>query len=259
MSLSVKNLSVKYEDVVVKNVSFSVQPGEIVGIIGRNGSGKSTLLKGMMKFGKVTGSISIYHQDYFSYSIKKRALYLSMLTQRFQVMEGICVREIISLGDYVHQSLFGFNKHEKEIEKMALSFKIVTLLDKDYMSLSEGQKQLVQLARLTMQDTPVILLDEPDGPLDVDNRHLVFDWMKQMAKLNKMIVVVLHDPALALNYCDRCLLMEDGHLIQEILPSVETCESINEKMKMLYKNLEIKQDKNEKQYYCLHSLGGNYE
>lgn len=251
--LEVKNMSVSYERLVVDDVTLSLYQGEIVGVLGRNGCGKSTLLKGIMgSFPKCQGQILVKGEDYLGMNFKKRAQYLSMLTQRFEVMEGISVYEMIELGYYASSQLFVSWNNQERVAEIAETFHMKDLLEKEYTKLSEGQKQLVQLARLTMQDTPVILLDEPDSALDFDNRHMIFQFIRKMVKNHeKAGMVVLHDPVFALMYCDRILLMDQGRVIDEIQPQKETSESMTIKIQALYPQLIVKKDKETNEYYCL--------
>ena len=162
--LEVKNLSVSYQQKVVADVSITIHSQEIVGLIGQNGCGKSTLLKGIIGgFVSTQGQVYVNGQDYFAMNIKKRAQNIAMMTQRCEVMEGFTVSEMIELGGYASSRFFDSHIDEEQIMQIAKEFQIADLLDKDYTKLSEGQKQLVQLARLTRQNTSVLLLDEPDS------------------------------------------------------------------------------------------------
>lgn len=251
--LEVKNMSICYERIVVDDVSLSLYQSEVVGLLGRNGCGKSTLLKGIMGgFPKCEGQVYVYEKDYFAMNTKTRAQYLSMLTQRFDIMEGIDAADMIEFGSYVYSSLWSYHSHQEKVYEIANAFHIQHLLHHEYTKLSEGQKQLVQLARLTMQNTPVLLLDEPDSALDFDNRHMIFQWIQEMIKHHqKTGLIVLHDPVVAFMYCDRILLMEQGRIINEIQPQKETCDEITLKMQSLYPHLIVKKDMETNQYYCL--------
>lgn len=249
--LEVADFSVSYEKLIVKNVSFNLQSGEVVGLIGHNGCGKSTLLKGMMATLNTTGKVSVNNQDFMKMRIKDRAKNIAMLTQRNDVIEGISVHELIELGEYAYYQI-GISFKKNKVEQVTRLLHIEDLLDKDYAILSEGQKQLVQLARVIVQDTPVILLDEPDSSLDFDNCHMTFRIFRELIKnKNKAALAVIHNPMYALNYCDRILLMDSGKIVSEIKPKAETCQIISEKIQLIYPNIEIKQDEEIHQYYYL--------
>lgn len=247
--LKVKNLSVFYTDSVIDNVSFSLNRGDIIGLIGRNGCGKSTLLKGIMGTLKTSGDVLFCGEDFFKMNIKQRAKNVSMLTQKIEIIDGISVYDLISLGNYVYWEI-GKKKDDAKINEITKLLHLENLLNKDYAILSEGQKQLVNFARILMQDTPIMLLDEPDSALDFDNRHMLFKKLCNLAKENdKAIILVIHNPLDALNYCNQVLLMDKGKIISEIFPFVETPESITQKIRLIYPNIIIKKD--EKQFYSL--------
>ena len=250
--LEVSQLSAGYLDYVVNDVSLTLESGELVGLLGRNGCGKSTLLKGIMGNCPLQkGHVYVLKQDSFQMNIKKRAQYLSMLTQRNTMIEGLSLREMIAFGDYASSSFFQYKKQNEKIEKLAQDYHIRELLDKDYTILSEGQKQLAQLSRLAMQDTPVILLDEPDNALDFDNRHFIFQMIqKTIINQKKAGLVVIHDPLIALMYCQRILLMDKGQIVDEIIPNKQTCEEISSQLQKLYPHMIIKKDQDLQQYYC---------
>lgn len=247
--LEVNNLSVFFNQKVVDNVSFQLHENEVVGIIGRNGCGKSTMLRGMMGSLKQTGTIKVLGEDFLSMKIKERARKMSMLTQGMKVIEGIRAKELIELGYYPYAQLGHYTDNNK-LNDIAKLLNIQHLLEKDYTSLSQGQKQLVQIARIFMQDTPIMLLDEPDTALDFDNCHMMFQALHTHIKgKGKGAMIVLHNPTYALMYCDRVLLMDEGQLIEEIIPHQESCEVITQKMQLLYPNIVIKKDPEFQQYY----------
>ena len=163
--LKIKDFSVFYIDNVVDNVSFSLNKGDMIGLIGRNGCGKSTLLKGIMGSLKTSGDVLFCGEDFLKMKIKQRAKNISMLTQRIEIIDGITAYDLILLGDYVYWKI-GENKNVEKLNQIAKLLHLENLLNKNYAILSEGQKQLVNFARVLMQDTPIMLLDEPDSALD---------------------------------------------------------------------------------------------
>ena len=89
--------------------------------------------------------------------------------------------------------------------------------EKDFGALSQGQRQIVILARCIVQDSPVMLMDEPDSALDFVNRHMVLGKIREVLHERQQAgLITLHDPNFALSYCDRLLLMQDGTIVTEI-------------------------------------------
>ena len=249
--LIVKDFSVFYDSLIVDKVSLTLHKNEIVGLIGHNGCGKSTMLKGIMGLLKYSGTVIVNDQDFMAMKIKQRAKNITMLTQRIEVVEGISVNDLIGLGSYPYLQI-NQNINLKKIYQLAKDLQIESLLYKDYTILSEGQKQLVQIARILMQDTPVLLLDEPDSALDFDNRYMVFSILQQLIKSkHKAAMIVIHNPLYALRYCDRVLLMDEGKIISEIRPLQESSAEITKKIQLIYPNIIIKKDDKYQQYYYL--------
>ena len=111
-------------------------------------------------------------------------------------------------------------------------------MDKDFSCLSEGQKQLVLLARTTVQNTPVMLMDEPDSALDYVNRH---DMMRRLSDLvheeKKICLMATHDPNFALEYCDRILILKDGEARWDFLPAKADRKELEQALSCLYGNI----------------------
>ncbi len=246
--LCVKNLCVGYREPILNDISFDVNQGEIVGFLGLNGSGKSTLLGGLCGINKVfSGEIFVKGTKINSLSSKKRAQYISYYTQRTPKIEGLTVRQVIELGCYSKSTdLLSviYDKNKTEItNKCAKLLKIENLLDTDILKLSEGQRSLAFLAKIFAQDTPIVLLDEPDNNLDFLNTHNLFTTFKnQISNKNKSAIIVLHNPTLALNYCNRLFLISDGKIIGETSTQNDSIETMQEILRLIYPDIIIGRD-----------------
>ncbi len=246
--LSVKNLSVGYKNEVIKNISFDVNKCEIVGVIGLNGSGKSTLLGGLCGINKLFGGdIFVGGVKINSLSSKKRARYISYYTQRTPNVSGLLVKQIIQMGSY-SKDYFGFSLPNLEgknntVNTLAKLFKIEHLLDTDVSKLSEGQRSLAFLAKIFAQDTPIVLLDEPDNNLDYLNTHNLFKVFKaQIEEKNKSALVVLHNPTLALNYCSRLIIIKSGVIVDEVSTAKCSISAIQNALRKIYPDIIINKD-----------------
>jgi len=249
--LRVNHLNAYYDRQILYDINFLIQEQQLVALVGPNGCGKSTLLKAIMGVISTKGEVYVGDLLLHDMNVKQKAQYVSVLTQRFDVMNGIWVSEILKLGKYARSNFFD-HVDDEEIRKVAQHFHIENFLEQDYAFLSEGQKQLVQLARSMIQDTPILLLDEPDSALDQQHRQMLYRYLKDMIFNEKKAgLIVLHDLVSALNHCHRILLMKDGRFIDEINPLEETIDMINEKIKKIYPYLLIKKDVETKQYYSL--------
>ncbi len=251
--LEIEDLSVGYSAPIINDISFRVKHGEIVAILGRNGSGKSTLLGGISGAQKVyQGQIMVNGISMKEQNIRKRASYISLLSQKTPRMAGLLVEQVIGMGCYQKHGLFLLQVQEKRktIERCAELFGIKNLLEKECHKLSEGQRGLVFLAKLVAQNTPVILLDEPDSALDYMNTHHFFEVVKKLVRTqNKAAMIVLHNPVMALKWCDRIMILDNGRLIENLdLKKIEITE-IQRGLQKIYPQIKVMQDR-DGIYYC---------
>lgn len=216
--LEVKNIYCGYngED-VVKNVSFKVNRGENICIVGPNGCGKSTLLKAIANLLSFKGEILLDGKDTKLLKRKELATKVSLMTQSSNILFPYSIYETVALGRYAHlNGVFSrLSKNDDEIINKSLDK--VGILDIKYKLISElsgGQLQRVFLARAFAQDPDVIILDEPTNHLDLRYQIEILDYLKLWAKENnKIVVAVLHDLNLVQNFGDKVLMLKDGTLI----------------------------------------------
>ena len=216
--IEVQNLSGGYgKQMIIKDLSFSVEKGEFLAILGPNGSGKSTLLKLLSgALPKSSGSIRLAGRDLLSYSPLEKARLMSVLAQEEYISFDFTVEEIVSLGRYPHQQ--GFIKRLKEKDhaliKEALELTKVSQYKQSLIHhLSGGEKQRVLLAKAIVQEPKILFLDEPTNHLDVQHTfhllNLIKDWQKTKGT---SILAILHDLNVASLYADRVLLLHEGRL-----------------------------------------------
>lgn len=222
--LHVQGLTGGYgKEPIVKNVSFDVQPGEILGILGPNGSGKSTLLKmisGILP--KQAGNVEIAGKPAGNYSPKEFARNVAVLPQMHAHAFSHTVRATVELGRYPYQTgLFSSWTAEDEaavnhaMERTGVARYANTLIE----SLSGGEQQRVFVAQALAQQAPLLLLDEPTNHLDIAYQQQLLDTVRSLAvDEGKTVVSVFHDVNLAALYCDRLLLMEHGEIAKIGLP-----------------------------------------
>jgi len=214
----VEHLSGGYEDVpIVKDISFTVEKGKILGILGPNGSGKSTLLKVMSGIlPAVEGTISIDGQNILSYNARTLAKKMAVLPQLHANAFSNSVREAISLGRYPHQT--GFFSSWSEQDEQAVQHAMLQTGIKRYEHtpmefLSGGEQQRVFVAQALAQTAEILLLDEPTNHLDIAHQRQILDMVrKEAVECGLTVVMVLHDMNLASLYCDELLLMESGQM-----------------------------------------------
>lgn len=255
--LTVSNLCAGYgKNLILNDISFFVNEGEIFGILGANGSGKTTLLKALCNLLPHSGKVVINDKNTDNLSVKERAQYIGYIPQRSGIEINMSVSEVVLMGFNPYLSLLE-SPGKEMVEKSLSALEKVGLKgfeNCDYLALSEGQKQLCVLARTIAPKAKILLLDEPESALDFKFRYRIMKLLSALAKENSYAVVVnLHDPMLALNYCDRLLLLSEGKVESIICPKEDSVEHMEEKLKKLYGNISLKteKDKNGKNHFVL--------
>ncbi|SDN25506.1 iron complex transport system ATP-binding protein [Psychrobacillus sp. OK028] len=216
--LRVENVSGGYDrKMIIKNVSFEVGKGEMLGILGPNGSGKSTLLKvisGILHM--ESGNVMIDGKSLISYSSKELAKKMAVLPQLHSHTFSHSVRDTIALGRYPHQTgLFSSWSAEDE-EAVVEAMKLTAMERYEHQMLdllSGGEQQRVFVAQALAQQAPILLLDEPTNHLDIAHQKQLLDTIKTQAiEKGITIISIFHDINLASLYCDRLLLMNQGEV-----------------------------------------------
>lgn len=199
---------------VVNNISFTVEKGNNICIVGPNGCGKSTLLKSIANLINFDGQVLLNDTDICTYSRKELAKKLAIMFQSDTVYFPYTVYDTVSIGRYAYLNGFFSTLSDDDnhiVEESLKSVGIFNLKDKLISELSGGQLQRVFLARVFAQDPDVILLDEPTNHLDLSCQVETLEYLSKWCKENKKIVVsVLHDLNLVYYFSDHVLLMNNG-------------------------------------------------
>lgn len=206
-TLCLENVSIGYDKkVVASGITASLEPGELVCLLGRNGIGKSTLLRTIAGFQpKLSGKITIGDKTLETFERKELARTIGIvLTDRTDLQE-MTVEELVSLGRSPYTGFFGnLSAEDKEKVEGALSLVGITeLRNRRVMTLSDGERQKAMIAKTLAQQTHVILLDEPTAFLDFQSRIELFALLKKLAREEKKtILMTTHDVHLALRFAD---------------------------------------------------------
>ena len=250
--LEVRELTLGYRAPLVEGISFSLMPGEMVGILGRNGCGKTTLLRGIAGgVRRFSGQVFVQGEECGALSHKERARRMAILSQQTWIMEGITPREVLAMGRYPYGSPFFTRADESHIREAAAVFGVEDKLEEDCSHLSQGQRQLVLLAEILVQDTPVMLLDEPDTALDFDNTYTMFYSLRKLVtQRQKGALLVLHNPEQALRWCDRLLLLSHGRQVGVISPKDADASTIQAALRELYPKIHVWLDSHSGEFRC---------
>ncbi|MEM7113159.1 MAG: ATP-binding cassette domain-containing protein [Chloroflexota bacterium] len=204
----------------LKDINLNFQYGEFVSIVGQSGSGKSTLLNMMTGIDHPTsGTVTIGGTQVYDMSESKRALWrgktLGIVFQFFQLLPTLTLLENVMLPmDYCNV----YKRRERREKGMALldSVGLADFARKLPTAVSTGQQQSAAIARALANDPPIIVADEPTGNLDTRAAHIVIDLFRSLAKQNKTILIVTHDPGLT-RHTDRTITLVDGEVVSREL------------------------------------------
>ncbi|MDO6472472.1 ABC transporter ATP-binding protein [Maribacter sp. 1_MG-2023] len=211
--LQVADLSIGYDDIVIASaISFELQKGELAAIVGVNGIGKSTLLRTIGNFQpKISGSILYEEKDLNTYNELQIASKISVVLTEPIASKNLSVYELLALGRQPYTNWLG-KLADDDISIISKSIALLELepfLDKKCFQLSDGQLQRVLIARALIQDTDIILLDEPTTHLDLYHKVQILKLLKSIAhETNKSILFTSHEIELAIQLCDKMLILD---------------------------------------------------
>jgi len=223
--IEAQNLYAGYDNTdVIHDISFKVNTGESLCVLGPNGCGKSTLLKSIARLINYRGLVTLNGKDTCAIQRKEFAKKIALLGQTAQVLFPYTVYETVSMGRYAYSTGFLKNLSTEDngiVENIIAKLDIADIRNRMIDELSGGQLQRVFLARTLAQTPEVILLDEPTNHLDLKYQIELLTFLKSWVKESgKTLVAVFHDLNLARQFGDTALLMNNG--------TVAACGTIGE-------------------------------
>lgn len=210
--IKTQNLSIGYNGKpLMADINVSLNAGDIVALAGPNGAGKTTLFKTLTASIKpVSGEVSLMGRNLSDYSATERAsLFSLVLTDKPDDM-FLKVLDIVAAGRYPYMGLLARLKDkDREIVMQSLdTVGITELAERNFISLSDGEKQKVMIAKALAQDTPIIFMDEPAAFLDYPSKIELIHLMKRLShEQGKTILFSSHDLELLLRYSDQMWLV----------------------------------------------------
>ena len=211
--MEIKHLSYHYKGYpqVLNDVSFDIEPGKFLAILGNNGVGKSTLLKCFNHILKPdAGEVLLDGQNLLKMSGREVAKQVAFVSQSVPSTQ-MTVHDVVMLGRRPYMK-WGFTPEDHAIVHEAMDRLGLNAMRGRFLGqLSGGEKQKVMLARALAQQPKALLLDEPTSALDIQNQYQVLKIVRDICHKDNMVaVVVIHDLNLALRFCDHFLLLKDG-------------------------------------------------
>lgn len=198
---------------ILHDVSFSIGPGEMTGLIGPNGSGKSTLIKCIDTILKPRGSILLNGDSILKMDRIDLARKIGLVPQNGTSAMDSTVFETVLMGRRPHSA---WRIRDDDIDKVAETLERLGIGDmamRDFSSLSGGQKQMVLLARAICQEPEVLLLDEPTSALDIRHQLEVLNIVRNLVQEREMsAIIALHDLNLGARYTDSMVMLRSGRI-----------------------------------------------
>ena len=232
--LKIKNLKKSFNDkVVLKDINFEVNKGDIISIIGSSGSGKTTLIRCINLLNIPDSGEILFHDENIidNYkNIDNIRCKIGMVFQSFNLFNNMNVLKNLMIGP-----IKVLKKEKQETQDKAL--KLLDLVglkefaNANVNTLSGGQKQRVAIARTLMMDPEIILFDEPTSALDPEMVGEVLDVMKNLTKTGVTMIIVTHEMAFAKDISSRVIFMDQGEIVEENNPEELFFNPQNERTK----------------------------
>lgn len=240
----VKNISFSYDDVeIFSKISFSVEKGDVLCILGPNGTGKTTLIKCLNGLHDINGGeILINGENIKKLSFKEISRHIGYIPQSHVPSFPFKVLDVVVMGRAPYLNLTDSPKKE-DIEIAINSLKILgieNLKDKEYTNLSGGERQLVFLARILCQQPDILILDEPTSHLDFGNQIKFLEIVDNLAKEGLSIIMTSHFPDHAFLSSNKVAIMKEKKFIDFGSPDdVVTEENLKEAYSIDVKLIEL--------------------
>ncbi|AJR06147.1 siderophore ABC transporter ATP-binding protein [Photobacterium gaetbulicola] len=215
--IKLTGLSKKYNDTLVVSQASALFPlGEVTSIIGPNGAGKSTLLSMASRLTESdAGEVLIAGKPLSQWDTQELSKRLAVLRQSNNINMRFTIRELVAFGRFPHSKGRLTNEDNRVIDEALEHLDITHIQDKFLDQLSGGQRQMAFIAMVVAQDTDYIFLDEPLNNLDIKHSVEIMQTIRRLAhKMNKAVVIVIHDINFASCYSDNIVAMRKGEVIK---------------------------------------------
>ena len=218
MQLQLNHLTTGYgERIVTREISATLEPGELTSLLGPNGVGKSTLLRTLCTFlPPLSGDILLHGKSISALSNTQLSKLIGVVLTERPDVQNMKVRDMVGMGRSPYTGFWGRltaedNRYVTEAMELA---GILDLERRLFSTLSDGERQKVMIAKVLAQQTPVILLDEPTAFLDFPSKVEMLRLLRRLAhEMKKIIFLSTHDVEMALQLSDRLWIMHPGEVV----------------------------------------------
>ena len=219
---------------LVSQLNFEAAAGELVVILGANGAGKSTLMKLLCKeIEPSSGEILLDNKDLKNWKLAELAKQRAVLAQQNTISISFIVNELVMMGRYPHFQQQPSDTDISIVREVMIETGITHLASRDYNTLSGGEQQRVQLARVLAQiydaKNACLFLDEPTNGLDLLYQQQMMELARKLANKGYCVVCILHDINFASRFADKIMMLKNGKMVAMGAPvDVINCENIHE-------------------------------
>ena len=212
--LHIKNLKIGYKKALTEAININANSGDFICIIGKNGKGKSTLLNtiaGVLP--SISGSIFYNQKDIKDINLSERSTLISYVPSKQEYLSNLKVIDLVYMGRAPYTNIFDRKtaKDNAIVEKAIESFEIKELKHKSLYAISDGERQRAMICRAFVQQTPIILLDEPTAFLDYYAKHKLLSELHKLAsENNKCVIFSSHDLDIAFKFANIIWLVHNN-------------------------------------------------
>jgi len=198
---------------VLHNVSLDLSAGSFMALVGPNGSGKSTLFSAITGLLPCSaGTVTLDKEPVQAMARNRVAQFIALLPQRSQIIFPFSVLQVVLMGRHPYSGFTAVDSiSDVQIARESLDkLKIGHLAERPFTQLSGGEQQLVLMARVVAQQTPIILLDEPLAGLDLRHQLAILDLAREYSAAGKSVLCSFHDLSLARKWCSSAVVLNNG-------------------------------------------------
>lgn len=232
--LKIENAEIGYSESLISEVNLSLNLGEVCLLVGSNGVGKTTLMKSILgQQSPIKGNIFIENRNIKNYSSQEIAYQISMVFSKPSVPSHYTLLDLVSLGKFIYYPYYFelSQKDKNEVEEVIEKLDLVQYKKCLLSELSDGNLQKAFIGRCLVQNTPMIMLDEPTTFLDEENKVMILSLLRKIVKEEqKLILFSSHDWRLAKDFSDKVWWLKDKRIKEgkvlsstkeEALPTIE--------------------------------------
>lgn len=205
------------ENALLSHLNLTVNRGEIVALIGRNGTGKSTLLKSMIGLlAPLEGECLLDGKPFSDYTLPERARRVSFVSSQLTQLPSLTVEELVGLGRMPYTGWMGrLTPGDRVLVQQALDeVRMGPFAERKLECLSDGERQRAMIARAFVQDTTLMVLDEPTAFLDIPNTYELIRLLSRFRDGGRSIVYSTHDLETAMQYADKMWVIHEGRILE---------------------------------------------